>query len=146
MPESRRNFVRELCQIYRIDTQLVDQEPRRRYVTSPHASLVLTDLLSVQLHQRIDSRIPNHTLSSFIASQSATSTLGRLTDLRAVPLRPALPSTPPVRPIVASASSRGWTNVVTNTPQALTSRPPPVPVVPKAKTNHTAVRDNWESD
>ncbi|KAG8925885.1 FKBP12-associated protein [Tulasnella sp. 418] len=50
MPPPRRKFVRELAEVYRLDTEEVDQEPRR----------------SVQLLRRIDSRIPNPLLSAAV--------------------------------------------------------------------------------
>lgn len=34
MPEARRKFVHDLAAVYRMDTQMVDQEPHRRCVTS----------------------------------------------------------------------------------------------------------------
>ena len=35
MPEARRKFVHDLASVYRMDTQMVDQEPRRRYAYPP---------------------------------------------------------------------------------------------------------------
>ncbi|KAG9123656.1 FKBP12-associated protein, partial [Ceratobasidium sp. 392] len=64
MPEVRRKFVTEVAEVYRVSTQLVDDEPRR----------------SVQLIRRPDSRIPTPTLSQ--ASAPAPSRLGSLGDLR----------------------------------------------------------------
>ncbi|KAG0702207.1 hypothetical protein DFH29DRAFT_922785 [Suillus ampliporus] len=63
MPPDRRKF---LAAIYRMDTQMVDQEPHR----------------SVQLIRRVDTRIPTPLLSASLASPSP-SILGKLTDLRA---------------------------------------------------------------
>ena len=65
MPEQKRKFVHDLAAIYRMDTQMVDQEPHR----------------SVQLIRRIDSRIPNPTLSAAIG-QASGGGLGKLADLR----------------------------------------------------------------
>ncbi|KAI9063381.1 hypothetical protein FKP32DRAFT_707113 [Trametes sanguinea] len=104
MPEQKRKFVHDLAAVYRIDTQMVDQEPHR----------------SVQLLRRIDSRIPTPLLSSVIAPPSASSSLGKLADLRA-PLasRPgssrasAAPSPTPL----AGGSAKGWTAVVARQPQ-----------------------------
>ncbi|CUA77138.1 FKBP12-associated protein 1 homolog [Schizosaccharomyces pombe 972h-] [Rhizoctonia solani] len=64
MPEVRRKIVTEVAEVYRITTQLVDEEPRR----------------SVQLIRRIDSRVPAPLLSQ--ASASTPSRLGSLGDLR----------------------------------------------------------------
>ncbi|EGO03328.1 hypothetical protein SERLA73DRAFT_46818, partial [Serpula lacrymans var. lacrymans S7.3] len=61
MPPERRSFVHNLAMLYRMDTQMVDQEPNR----------------SVQLIRRIDTRIPTPLLS-----ESLTSTLGKLANLR----------------------------------------------------------------
>jgi len=141
MPENRRNFVKELCQLYRIDTQLVDQEPRR----------------SIQLHRRIDTRTPTPVLTAFIASQNSTPGLGKLADLRAAP-QARVASAAVRSSIGSSSSSRGWTSVVSSVPQADTpksawssgtSRPtatpkPPLPVTPS--NNNSSVRENWDSD
>ncbi|KAB5593926.1 FKBP12-associated protein [Ceratobasidium theobromae] len=64
MPEARRKILVEVAEVYRINTQLVDEEPRR----------------SVQLIRRVDSRIPTPLLSQ--ASTPAPSRLGSLGDLR----------------------------------------------------------------
>ncbi|KAG1729490.1 uncharacterized protein EDB91DRAFT_1159352 [Suillus paluster] len=66
MPPDRRKFVHDLASIYRMDTQMVDQEPHR----------------SVQLLRRIDTRIPNPLLSASLPSPSPAG-LGKLADLRA---------------------------------------------------------------
>ncbi|CAE6471923.1 unnamed protein product [Rhizoctonia solani] len=75
MPEVRRKIVTEVAEVYRITTQLVDEEPRR----------------SVQLIRRIDSRVPAPLLSQ--ASASTPSRLGSLGDLRkpATVVKPASP-------------------------------------------------------
>ncbi|KAF9487195.1 hypothetical protein BDN71DRAFT_1458737 [Pleurotus eryngii] len=65
MPVERRQFVHDLAALYRIDTQMVDQEPHR----------------SVQLLRRVDTRIPAITLSTHIAANRSTSNLGKLTDM-----------------------------------------------------------------
>ncbi|OJA15713.1 hypothetical protein AZE42_09960 [Rhizopogon vesiculosus] len=67
MPPERRKFVHGLASIYRLDTQMVDQEPHR----------------SVQLIRRIDTRIPTPLLSTSLASQASPPVLGKLADLRA---------------------------------------------------------------
>ncbi|CAE6437522.1 unnamed protein product [Rhizoctonia solani] len=75
MPEARRKIVAEVAEVYRITTQLIDEEPRR----------------SVQLIRRIDSRVPTPSLSQ--VSAPAPSRLGSLGDLRkpATVIKPASP-------------------------------------------------------
>ncbi|CAE6443079.1 unnamed protein product [Rhizoctonia solani] len=75
MPEARRKIVVEVAEVYRITTQLVDEEPRR----------------SVQLIRRIDSRVPTPLLSQL--GTSTPSRLGSLGDLRkpATVTKPAPP-------------------------------------------------------
>ncbi|KXN84089.1 hypothetical protein AN958_00476, partial [Leucoagaricus sp. SymC.cos] len=65
MPPDRRKFVQDLATHYRIDTQLVDQEPHR----------------SVQLLRRLDTRVPSPLLSTTLQQASAPG-LGKLGDLR----------------------------------------------------------------
>ncbi|KAG8719430.1 FKBP12-associated protein [Ceratobasidium sp. 395] len=89
MPEVRRKFVTEVAEIYRVSTQLVDDEPRR----------------SVQLIRRPDSRIPTPTLSQ--ASAPAPSRLGSLGDLR----KPTV-----VRPGPSIGSSAGAWRSTTSSP------------------------------
>ncbi|KAH6909611.1 shuttle craft protein [Coprinopsis sp. MPI-PUGE-AT-0042] len=113
MTPDKRKFVHDLANVYRMDTQMIDQEPNR----------------SVQLIRRLDTRIPNSTLSAHLSSLAPN--LGKLTDLRS--LKPA--STPSSSSGGASTSSlayvnvnpkpsstsqasagRGWTSVVRPTP------------------------------
>ena len=77
-----------------MDTQMVDQEPRR----------------SVQLIRRIDTRIPKPLLSAAAAANN----LGKLADLRASPNVSPLPRTgvSPAAAPVAPSPVRGWTSVV----------------------------------
>ncbi|KAK7683188.1 hypothetical protein QCA50_013861 [Cerrena zonata] len=112
MPESRRKFVHDLATVYRMDTQMVDQEPYR----------------SVQLIRRIDSRVPSPLLSTTASSASTSTTssgLGRLTDLRApAPSQSIKPTTSGASAWTRSTPSgstpgssaqtktRGWTSVV----------------------------------
>ncbi|KAF8157144.1 hypothetical protein B0H34DRAFT_712422 [Crassisporium funariophilum] len=114
MPMERRKFVHDLANIYRIDTQMVDQEPHR----------------SVQLLRRIDTRVPAPVLSIFIGSSAPPPNLGKLADLRAIrgsqspswrptgttsAHPPSKPSTPVNAPQVGSGpvqAQRGWTSVV----------------------------------
>ncbi|KAK7437497.1 FKBP12-associated protein [Stygiomarasmius scandens] len=116
MPPERRKFVHDLAAVYRMDTQLIDQEPYR----------------SVQIIRRIDTRIPTPTLSSHISSlgplaSSSSSALGKLADIRlgsgagGGPWRSATATTT-TGPVTAkaqagagnasSSSNRGWTSVV----------------------------------
>ncbi|KZT20935.1 hypothetical protein NEOLEDRAFT_1244899 [Neolentinus lepideus HHB14362 ss-1] len=91
MPPERRKFVHDLASVYRMDTQMVDQEPHR----------------SVQLIRRMDTRIPTPLLSSTIMSST---NLGKLTDLRAAP---APRSTSPASvPVTGAPVRRGWTSLV----------------------------------
>ncbi|KAF5383190.1 hypothetical protein D9615_004914 [Tricholomella constricta] len=67
MPPERKKFVHNLAAVYRMNTQMVDQEPHR----------------SVLLLRRLDRRIPTPLLSSTIAASTPTpSNLGKLADLR----------------------------------------------------------------
>ena len=72
MPEARRKFVHDLASVYRMDTQMVDQEPRR----------------SVQLIRRIDTRMPVPLLSTTIQGQGQG--LGKLGNLGAKTPAPAV--------------------------------------------------------
>ncbi|KAG2003340.1 shuttle craft protein [Coprinopsis cinerea AmutBmut pab1-1] len=74
MTPEKRKFVNDLAAVYRMDTQMIDQEPNR----------------SVQLIRRIDTRIPTPTLSAYLASTAPN--LGKLTDLRT--LRHGTPPSP----------------------------------------------------
>ncbi|KII84629.1 hypothetical protein PLICRDRAFT_117694 [Plicaturopsis crispa FD-325 SS-3] len=148
MPPDRRKFVHDVAAVYRMDTQMVDQEPHR----------------SVQLIRRIDTRIPVPPLSSCIPS-FAGSSLGKLTDLRAPAGRGApLSSAQP-----APGGARGWTSVVTapsrpastgpsssaprlgnGRPSAprVSAAPSPTPTPTPQDASRTAegVPDDWEDD
>ncbi|KAF8805762.1 hypothetical protein BYT27DRAFT_7036688, partial [Phlegmacium glaucopus] len=104
MPPDRRKFVHDLASVYRMDTQMIDQEPHR----------------SVQVIRRIDTRIPTPLLSTFIAPAPG---LGKLADFRA--LKSTSPSTTSWRSTAATSTpstkltqgsttptKRGWTSVV----------------------------------
>ncbi|KAI0317129.1 hypothetical protein OF83DRAFT_1122939, partial [Amylostereum chailletii] len=107
MPESKRKFVHDLAALYRMDTQMVDQEPYR----------------SVQLLRRVDTRIPSPLLSGSLPSTG--SSLGKLADLRApVSQWPRMQNPAPS----TSGSGRGWTSIVAKpvTPPAI--RPSPAPL------------------
>ncbi|KAL5476707.1 FAP1 [Sanghuangporus weigelae] len=110
MHEARRKFVHDLASVYRIDTQMVDQEPMR----------------SVQLIRRIDTRIPKPLLSS-VATPSLN--VGKFADLRSSTNSPvARPSSAAgvpnsnVNSAPSQNANRGWTSVVaasgTSTAQA----------------------------
>ncbi|KZP23527.1 hypothetical protein FIBSPDRAFT_910249 [Athelia psychrophila] len=154
MPADRRKFVHDLAGIYRMDVQMVDQEPHR----------------SVQLIRRIDTRIPYPLLSSTIAAGAAPS-LGKLGDLRG-----GLSSGSGSRPLSANPSrtstpvgaSRGWTSVVAkpaaapanpvpapsvqrtswrpSPPRPQVSTPPPVAVAIQPPVAPEDVPDSWEDD
>ncbi|CAL1709094.1 unnamed protein product [Somion occarium] len=119
MPEVRRKFVHDLAAVYRMDTQMVDQEPHR----------------SVQLIQRIDSRVPTPTLSTAASSTPPASSmhtgLGKLADLRAPvsqqstrPTTPAWSRASTPASTSAAGNGRGWTSVVTQRPTAKTDVSP----------------------
>ncbi|CCM05973.1 uncharacterized protein FIBRA_08214 [Fibroporia radiculosa] len=114
MSENKRKFVHDLAAVYRLDTQMVDQEPNR----------------SVQLLRRIDSRIPapllstSATVSPSIGASSFS--LGKLTDLRAPALRPRPSPVPsPAPPPVASGSGGAWRSVVARQPPLVPTHTPP---------------------
>ncbi|KAH8097069.1 hypothetical protein BXZ70DRAFT_974531 [Cristinia sonorae] len=113
MHPTKRKFVYDLAAVYRMDTQMIDQEPKR----------------SVELIRRIDSRIPSPTLSSTIASTPASSSapssfLGKLTDLRApANPRPVPGRSPNASPAPSAPSSRAWTSVVSRPQAPAASRP-----------------------
>ncbi|KAJ8701561.1 FKBP12-associated protein [Pleurotus ostreatus] len=90
MPVERRQFVHDLAALYRIDTQMIDQEPYR----------------SVQLLRRVDTRIPAITLSTYIAAnKSTTSNLGKLTDMSLRSGSSSWRSTPTITPTTTPRSS-----------------------------------------
>lgn len=106
MPAERRKFVHDLATVYRMDTQMVDQEPHR----------------SVQVIRRIDTRIPTPLLSTSLTP--VTSGLGKLADFRAVKAtqssssssswRPtaAAVAVTPARNMTTQAQGSTWTSVV----------------------------------
>ncbi|KAF8802315.1 hypothetical protein BYT27DRAFT_7112793, partial [Phlegmacium glaucopus] len=120
MPLDRRKFVHDLASVYRMDTQMIDQEPHR----------------SVQVIRRIDTRIPTPLLSTFIAPAPG---LGRLADFRALETTTpsttswrstAATSTPSTKPTQGSTTptKRGWTSVVASGTSSTSTahwRPPP---------------------
>nr|GAT42730.1 predicted protein [Mycena chlorophos] len=149
MPPERRKFVHDVAANYRMDTQMVDQEPHR----------------SVRLLKRYDTKVPSPLLSSVLGIGTVPAPsggLGKLADLSKVGGSWRAPSKAvEVAKPVASAP-RGWgqppTPAVTPPPPpvASTSTPPPtrpgihVPlpaarVVPPAATP-TAVPEDWEDD
>ncbi|KAG1811846.1 uncharacterized protein BJ212DRAFT_1448349 [Suillus subaureus] len=112
MPPERRKFVHDLASIYRMDTQMVDQEPHR----------------SVQLIRRVDTRIPTPLLSASLSSASPSSAvLGKLGDLRAPKAVSGVTSGSGVwakpQPKVAEAGGK-WTAVVSR-PGSGSSSPAP---------------------
>lgn len=159
MPEQKRKFVHDLAGVYRMDTQMVDQEPHR----------------SVQLLRRIDSRVPAPLLSAAVAPAApASSGLGKLADLRAGGLQPlARPGSALRASPAPSPAGRGWTSVVARQPVPVSapsswaaspartptparssnpspvpgpSRVAPVPVPVVTPVNPEDVPDNWEDE
>ncbi|KAG1798823.1 uncharacterized protein HD556DRAFT_153931 [Suillus plorans] len=101
MPPERRKIVHDLASVYRMDTQMIDQEPHR----------------SVQLIRRVDTRIPTPLLSASLPSpMPSPAVLGKLADLRAPKPISSVTSGSGVwakpQPKVAEAGGR-WTAVVT---------------------------------
>ncbi|KAI1798103.1 hypothetical protein LXA43DRAFT_908743 [Ganoderma leucocontextum] len=129
MPEQKRKFVHDLATIYRIDTQMVDQEPHR----------------SVQLIRRIDSRVPAPLLSASIniggGGAAGSPGLGKLADLRAPGLQPLsrpnssrVSPAPVAQPTPGSSSGRGWTSVVARSSQPASPVPSSWGVHERART------------
>ncbi|KAK0217433.1 hypothetical protein EDD85DRAFT_1029594 [Armillaria nabsnona] len=119
MPPDRRQFVHELASVYRIDTQMVDQEPHR----------------SVQLIRRIDTRIPSPLLSSHVGPTRPPSrpNLGKLGNLRSAGVVSQPPSQQPaLRP--SHGAGRGWTGPVSR------SSTPPSVRVPDLQNSRPAAR------
>ncbi|KAG2150355.1 uncharacterized protein EDB93DRAFT_1205209 [Suillus bovinus] len=108
MPPERRKVVHDLASIYRMDTQMVDQEPHR----------------SVQLIRRVDTRIPTPLLSASLPSPAV---LGKLADLRAPKVMSSVTSGSGVwakpQPKAAEAGGK-WTAVVSR-PGSGSSSPAP---------------------
>ncbi|OSX63454.1 hypothetical protein POSPLADRAFT_1139991 [Postia placenta MAD-698-R-SB12] len=161
MPESRRKFVYDLASIYRMDTQMVDQEPNR----------------SVQLFRRIDSRTPNPLLSAGALAPRSTDVTpspgaSRLTALRGSGMQALPRSAASPAPTAGSSSAGGWRAVVTRpsqpkpaanawgpppstratsraTPSPSPSRQPQPPVASASTTTaepREDVPENWEDD
>ncbi|KAJ7136015.1 hypothetical protein C8R44DRAFT_609441 [Mycena epipterygia] len=110
MPPERRKFVHDVATVYRMDTQMVDQEPHR----------------SVQLLRRFDTKVPSPLLSAALAASGPPPSLGKLADLRTGSIAgpSAGPSWRTAKP-APPAAPRAWGS--TN-PTA----PAPVPHVPSA--------------
>ncbi|KAJ3984020.1 hypothetical protein F5890DRAFT_102720 [Lentinula detonsa] len=109
MPPDKRGFVSKLAGLYRLDSQMVDQEPHR----------------SVQIIRRVDTRIPTPLLSTLIVNKSTSNTnLGKLVTLRGGFVPPASTNVRTNNSVESSSSSanaftgvkRGWTSVVAPTP------------------------------
>ncbi|KAJ8519767.1 hypothetical protein ONZ45_g3310 [Pleurotus djamor] len=111
MPMERRKFVHDLATVYRLDTQMVDQEPHR----------------SVQLLRRLDTRLPTPTLSSHMASLRLThSPYGSSGKLADVNLRSSSPSwrTVTTAPSSAAIPTTGHKPVASAPPRAWGAAPP----------------------
>ncbi|KAJ7627599.1 hypothetical protein DFH06DRAFT_730947 [Mycena polygramma] len=151
MPPERRKFVHDVATVYRMDTQMVDQEPHR----------------SVQLLRRFDTRVPSPLLSAALAASGPPPSLGKLADLRtgspgagsswrAKPVSPAPPSAPsaprawgtasvntsaaaPVQPTAAAAQP-------IRAPPAVIATPIPAPLPMVTPSTPGSVPDDWEDD
>ncbi|KAJ9120222.1 hypothetical protein QFC22_003122 [Naganishia vaughanmartiniae] len=105
MPLQKRQFAISLAEIYRFGTELVDAEPNR----------------SVSVRRRIDSRIPNPTLSSITAPPAtAKRQLGGLGDLKRPTMALGAPSAGPAAP-----APRTWGANLLSTSAASSARPSP---------------------
>jgi len=147
MPPERRKFVHDVATVYRMDTQMVDQEPHR----------------SVQLLRRFDTKVPTPLLSAALAASGPPPSLGKLADLRAGPSaapswRPA-PAKP--APAAAPGAPRAWGAASAHPPAAAAqpqrqptppvrapaaiaaSTPAPLPVTPQTP---VSVPEDWEDD
>ncbi|KAF8623001.1 hypothetical protein AX15_006593 [Amanita polypyramis BW_CC] len=132
MPQEKRKFAHSLAGIYRLDVQMVDQEPVR----------------SIQVMRRLDSRVPHPLLSTYVGSATTPppplgfGKLGLSANANAnsawrVPSKPASPApapapaptqvVPPV-PGMTASGARGWGSTGNSKPA--TSAIPVVPGVP----------------
>jgi transcriptional repressor NF-X1 len=102
-------MIQQLATTYRIDIQMVDQEPHRRFICTTLVFcllLISSHLFSVQLIRRIDTRVPSPLLSASLTS--AHSGLNKVMDARL----PAVVRQPPSRSIASGTSGGSWTSVV----------------------------------
>ncbi|KAJ7512060.1 hypothetical protein B0H11DRAFT_1698808 [Mycena galericulata] len=154
MPPERRKLVHDVATVYRMDTQMVDQEPHR----------------SVQLLRRFDTRVPSPLLSAALAASGLPPSLGKLADLRAgaTPSPNAAPSwrasaAAKPAPVASTSAPRAWgsaasapTNVAATAPAELVAAPPvrtpatvatttplPLPGTPQTPVD---VPEDWEDD
>lgn len=106
MPVLKRQFAISLAEVYRFGTELVDAEPNR----------------SVSVRRRIDSRIPNPTLSSITAPPATTKRqLGGLGDLKRPTTTPGSSSGTPAAP-----TPRTWGTGFLSASASSSARPSPV--------------------
>ncbi|KAJ7336336.1 hypothetical protein DFH08DRAFT_925596 [Mycena albidolilacea] len=129
MPAERRKFVHDVAAVYRMDTQMVDQEPHR----------------SVQLLRRFDTKVPAPLLSAALAA-SAPPSLGKLGDLRAgatgAGWRVAAPTavTPASAKPAVGATGRAWGAAgaaATPSPRPVVAPPAPSPAPAPARAQPT---------
>ncbi|KAG6835541.1 hypothetical protein H0H93_000392 [Arthromyces matolae] len=159
MPPERRKFVQDLAAVYRVDTEMVDQEPNRRTMFSivPY---------SVRLIRRLDTRIPSPLLSATVAASApvpAAPSLGKLADLRSVSSWrvPTPVSHKPMSKPIASGTSLWRPRESASTRIAADLKPPSgstsmaatrasSPAQPTVQmdgpSTPTAVPDSWEDD
>ncbi|KAJ6571772.1 hypothetical protein B0H19DRAFT_1231452 [Mycena capillaripes] len=119
MPPDCRKFVHDVANVYRMDMQMVDQEPHR----------------SVQLLRRFDTKVPTPLLSAALAASGPPPSLGKLADLHtgsstgaSASARPSwrAKTSPAPTPAATSSAPRAWGTPNTHTPAAAASTPPPV--------------------
>ncbi|KAJ7910620.1 hypothetical protein B0H13DRAFT_2251237 [Mycena leptocephala] len=117
MPPERRKFVHDVATVYRMDTQMVDQEPHR----------------SVQLLRRFDTKVPSPLLSNALAASGPLPSLGKLADLRTGATASASSgggswrAGPPAKPasVAAPGAPRAW-GAASAAPVAAAQHAPPV--------------------
>ncbi|KAJ7912584.1 hypothetical protein B0H13DRAFT_2250977 [Mycena leptocephala] len=162
MPPECRKFVHDVATVYRMDTQMVDQEPHR----------------SVQLLRCFDTKVPLPLLSNALAASGPLPSLGKLADLRtgatasasssggswhagppAKPASVAAPGAPhawgaagvaPVAavqhapPVHAPVAAQPAAAAPVRAPAAITtSTPVPLPVTPQTP---VSIPEDWQDD
>ncbi|KAG9017165.1 FKBP12-associated protein [Tulasnella sp. 427] len=129
MPPPKRKFVRDLAEMYRLDSTDVDPEPRR----------------SVELRRRVDTRIPKPLLSEVInppknpSSGPSTSAWGKpMASSSSTPVRSAWGQRTSGTPTAAAPWSAVVHNVVSAGVPSTSSRPR-TPVLPEPRTSSPVV-------
>jgi len=154
MPVEKRKFVQSMVSIYRLDAQMVDQEPLR----------------SVQIMRRVDTRVPDPLLSAHVTPPAPNfGKLGLSTSLKGSTKAGSTAQPTPLVSGMTASGPRGWGPSARTTPigGASTGTGPatPPPLVPRAslppsrsatpqRTGNVGsanpatldVPDNWEDD